>query len=185
MFGKIHRNWQFLGNSGRHIFTTTAGTGIASSRFAVVTVCVSQPRCGSFYSRHGFGGLLMNESLKCPLDLDRFSAFSMAGMKRENGVNPLQGRCCNRQGPRISWSHSSFSHCGPFLRERPVGRLFGAAISRKPEDLPAELLFRCFGSKHPAGMFLPRSRGRMSLLVGRSGPSLPGTGRTGHSHDAR
>ena len=57
-------------------------------------------------------------------------------------------------------------------------------MSRKPEDLPAELLFRCFGLKHPAGMVAVRLYGPMPLREGRSAPSLPGTGRKDcfHAH---
>ena len=54
--------------------------------------------------------------------------------KRENGANPLQGRCCNRRGP----GHD-VRHCGPSLpgrlREGRSGPL--GAVSQKT-DLPSD-----------------------------------------------
>jgi hypothetical protein len=68
-------------------------------------------------------------------------------------------------------------------KKPPVGRLLGIVTSRKPEDLPAELLFRCFGLKHPTGMVTVRLNRPMPLREDRSGPSMPGTGRKDRDRD--
>src|SRR5438046_1173013 len=64
---------------------------------------------------------------------------------RENGAKPLRGRRCDRPGLRTRRRTKSVSsrHCE--MREGGSG----AVMSRKPEDLPAEELYRCFGHKHP------------------------------------
>jgi hypothetical protein len=65
-----------------------------------------------------------------------------------------------------------------------MGRLFEAAMSRKPEDLPVDLLLRCFGLKHPAGFVTVHLYGLKPLQEGRTEPSLPGSGRKDCFHEA-
>ncbi len=57
-------------------------------------------------------------------------------------------------------------HCERFSAKRLWEGCSEAAMSRKPEDLPAEGRFRCFGHKHPSGIGAVHLHGPMPLSEG-------------------